>query len=384
MSRPTGSAVRPRPLGWAAALVLAGCLSAGSVVRAQPPLPTSASAAPARPDTACLGFAAADSLPAPLAMHVLADTVVFGGLLPVAWDLPAGAAVSPAGLPAPTGDQLAVAPARRRPWWRGGGPEKVAAGGLEEKLGSLPSAAGPRVVALYRVYRTDPFRLEWAGRTSAVVSVQGRVDDPARLAAIRDPRAWAWFTAALGLWLAALALAAALFWWWWRRRRRGTVPVDWRLPEPAWIGAALALQGLLEERRLERGDPRAFLDGLAAVARRFAAAHYGVPAAELTGGELVKACAARGYDAAPPAALARLIDGADLRRYDSEPPAPGWCREQIVELMARLSTARVQPRQTPVEPDRLLAAGKAWAAVAASLPSAAAKTGVPGDREVGR
>lgn len=384
MKRPAGSTVRPCPPRCAAVLVLVGCLAVGSVVRAQLPVPTAASAAPARPDTARLGFVAPDSLPAPLALHVLADTVAFGGLLPVAWDLPAGAAVSPTGLPTPTGDQLAAVPARRRPWWRGGGPEKGAATGLEEKLESLPSAAGPRVVALYRVYCTDPFRLEWAGRTSAVVNVQGRVDDPARLAAIRDPRAWAWFTTTMGLWLAALALTAALFWWWWRRRRRGTEPMDWRLPEPAWIGAALALQGLLEERRLERGDPRAFLDGLAAVARRFAAAHYGVPAAELTGGELVTACAARGYDAAPPAALARLIDGADLRRYDSEPPAPAWCREQIGELMARLSTARVQPRQTPVEPDRLLAAGKAWAAVAASLPSAVARTGVPGDREVGR
>jgi hypothetical protein len=384
MSHPAGSAVGPCPLRRAAALVFVSCLLAGFAVRAQPPLSSVVPAAPARPDTARLGFVGPDSLPAPVALHVLADTVAFGGLLPVVWDLPVGAAISPAGLPTPAGDQLAAVPARRRPWWKGGGLEKGAEVGIKAKLESLPPAPGQRVVSLYRVYRTDPFRLEWAGRTSAVVNVQGRVDDPRRLAAIRDPRAWAWFTTALALSLAALALTVALFWWWWRRRRRGAEPVDWRLPEPAWIGAALALQGLLEERRLERGDPKAFLDGLAAVARRFAAAHYGVPAAELTGCELVKACAARGYDTAQPVAFARLIDGADLRRYDPELPAPGWCRDQIVDLMARLSAAKVQPRQTPVEPERLLAAGRAWAAVAASLPPSAAAPGTPGYREVGR
>lgn len=384
MNQPVGSMFRPCVLRCAVALVFVWGLMADSAVRAQSPLPSTAPAASSRPDTARLGFVELDSLPAPLALHVLADTVAFGGLLPLAWDLPTGAAISPAGLPAPVGDQLAAVPARRRPWWKGGGLEKGAEAGFEVKLESLPLVTGQRVVALYRVYRTDPFRLEWAGQTSAVVNVQGRVDDPSRLAAIRDPRAWAWFTAALALSLAALALAAALFWWWWRRRRRGAEPMDWRLPEPAWIGAALALQGLLEERRLERGDPKAFLDGLAAIARRFAAAHYGVPAAELTGCELVKACAERGYDAAQPAAFARLIDGADLRRYDPESPAPGWCRDQIVELTARLSAAKVQPRQTPVEPERLLAAGKAWAVVAAFLPPSAAAPGAPGYREVGR
>jgi len=384
MNQPVGSTVRPRLLRCAAALVFGCGLMAGSAVRAQPALPSAAPAASARPDTARLGFVELDSLPAPLALHVLADTVAFGGLLPLAWDLPAGAAVPPAGLPAPAGDQLAAVPVRRQPWWKGGGAEKGDEAGIKAKLESLPLATGQRVVAFYRVYRTDPFRLEWAGRTSAVVTVQGRVADPGRLAAIRDPRAWAWFTTTLALSLAALALMAALFWWWWRRRRRRAEPTDWRLPEPAWIGAALALQGLLEERLLERGDPKAFLDGLAAVARRFAAAHYGVPAAELTGGELVTACAARGYDTAQPVAFARLIDGADLRRYDPEAPAPGWCRDQIVELMARLSAARVQPRQTPVEPERLLAAGKAWATVTAFLPPSAAAPGAPGYREVGR
>jgi len=382
MNRPARSGVHVGSRGklCVASLALAWCLVAVSEVWAQPSPP----AAPARPDTARLGFVAADSLPAPLALHVLSDTVAFGGLLPVAWDLPAGSAVSPPGLPTPDGDQLAAVPDRRRPWWKGGGRATDEGAGFAAALEALPPVAGPRVVSLYRVYRTDPFRLEWAGRSSAVVDVRGRVDDPGRLAEIRDPRAWSWVTTTLVAWLAALALAGGLFAWWWRRRRRGTEPPDWLLPEPAWIGAVLALHGLLEKKLLERGDPRAFLDGLAAVARGFAAAHYGVPAAELTGGELVSACAARGYDAAQPAAFSRLIDAADLRRYDPEPPAPGWCRDRITELVTRMSAARVQPRQTPVEPERLVAAGKAWAAVSAALSPSAAAGVAPGVREGSR
>jgi hypothetical protein len=360
------------------------CLLAGAALRAQPIQPASTPAAPARPETDRLGFVAPDSLPSPTALHVLADTVSFGGLLPVVWDLPPGVEDVPGGLPVPAGDQLTAVPAARRPWWKGGGTEADVDARAAAALEALPPAAGGRVVSHYRVYRTDPFRLEWAGGVSAVVSVKGRVADPDSLAAIRDPRAWGWFTPALGILLAALALVVAAGWWLWRRRRRGAEPSDWPLPEPAWIGAALALKGLLEERRLERGDPKAFLDGLAAVARGFAAAHYGVPAVELTGDELVSACAARGYETAPAAALARLIDAADLRRYDPEPPVPGWCQAQAVELVARVTAAKVQPRQTPVEAGRLLAAAKAWASVEALVPPFTAAAGAPGSREGGR
>lgn len=384
MRRPARSGYSPCAKRGAAALMLAFCLLAGAAVRAQPALPAATPAAPARPDTDRLGFIAPDSLPSPVALHVLSDTVSFGGLLPVAWDLPPGVDVVPGGLPTPAGDQLAATPAARRPWWKGGGSPSGADAGTAAALDALPPAAGRRLVSHYRVYRTDPFRLEWAGGVSDVVAVQGRVTDPDSLASVRDPRAWGWFTPALGILLAALALVAAAFWWWWRRRRRAAEPADWPLPEPAWIGAALALKGLLDERRLERGEPKAFLDGLAAVTRGFAAAHYGVPAAELTGGELVSACGARGYETAQPAALARLIDAADLRRYDPEAPPAGWCREQASELVARMAAAKVQPRQTPVEAGRLLAAAKAWAAVEASLPPSAAAVGATGYREGGR
>ena len=365
------------------ALVAAATLSAAAGTgAAQPPGALPPLGAAAAPDTARLHFTAVDSLPAPLALHALADTVSFGGLLPVAWDLVGGSPADVALLPTPPPDQLVPESTPRRSWWRRSSSGPGPAPDLAPALASLPPAAGPRVVAWYRVYRTDPFRLEWAGRVSSPVIVRGRVNDPSRVAAIRDPRAWNWFTGSLALLLAGLLLVSLLAWWWWRHRRRGVEPVDWPLPEPAWIGTALALEALAQERRLERGEPRQFLDGIAAAARRFAAGHFNVPAAELTGRELVSACAERGHEPALVTAFARLIEAADLRRYDPEPPSAPWCRQQAAELLECVGAARVQPRQTPVSAERLLAAGTAWTAAVASLGGGAGES--PGAAGEGR
>jgi hypothetical protein len=334
--------------------------------------PVQGGSAQAVPDTGQLAFTAADSLPAPIAFHVLGDTVAFGGLLGIAWDLPPGV-VSAGSPPTVAGDQLILEPEPARPWWRfaGGGRASVFA----DAARALPAAPGERLVASYRVYRTAPFRLEWQGRNSSVVLVRGRVEDPSRLAAIRDPRPVGWFTPAAAVLLAALVLLAAAAWWWWRRRRRDNSARDWSLPEPAWIGTALALRALLAERLLERGEARLFLDGLASVARRHAAGHFGVAAAEMTGRELIASCDARGYAPEQPEALARIIDAADLRRYDPAAPTAEWCRHEAVDLLAALSATRVMPRQTPVTAERMLEAGKAWTSVTADLSG----TAVPGE-----
>ena len=314
------------------------------------------------PDTARIAFVAAAAAPAPAALHVLADTVAFGGALPVAWDLAPG---SEPGVPLPTpdGSQLVALEPSPRPWWRpwGGGMPAAPAG----RWAALPPAGGERVVAWYRVYHAGPFRLDWSGRASQVVVVRGRVDDPARVAAIRDPRPVPWLTpAALGL--LALATAVAALAWWWRRRGRADGHGDWPLPEPAWLATALSLRELLAEGHLERGQARVFLDRLAGEARRFAAAQYRVPAADLTGGELAAACAARGHAPAGPRALARLLDAADLHRYDPAEPGPAFCREQLAEFLACVAAGRIQPRYVPVSAERRLAAEQAWSEVSRS------------------
>lgn len=363
MTMPSTGRSRRRALSVLASPLLV--VLAAEAAAAQLPPPTS----PARADTASLGFSAMAGAPAPVALHVLADTVTFGGILDVAWDLPAGAAAGPAGLPKPVDDRLAAAEPGRRRWWRPGGGGQDAGVADKEALAALPPATGERVVARYRVYRADPFRLEWAGRTTPVVHVRGRVEDPGRLAAIRDPRALPWLTPALVVLVLAGLLGIAAGWWWWRRRRRGEAPGDWPLPEPAWLAAALALRDLLAERRLERGEARAFLDGLAAVARQFAGAHYGVPAPDLTGAELRSACAARGHEPGGPGALASLIEDADLRRYDPQPPGTDWCRQQSGRLLGCIADSRVEPRFTPVTAERKLAAVQAWAELTRGTPT---------------
>lgn len=327
------------------------------------------------PDTARIGFAAADSLPAPLALHVLADTVPFGGELAVAWDLAPGAAAD-GGLPAPGDAQLVPSEPPAKPWWRPWGATGAAA--PAERLAALPATGGTRVIAWYRVYRADPFRLEWRGTVSPVVTVRGRVSDAASLAAIRDPRSLPWLTPAAFALLLLLAALAALAWWW-RRRRRPPPPADWPLPEPAWLATAIALRGLQEEGLLERGQTRAFLDRLAGTARQFAAAHYGVPAVDLTGRELAAACAARGHAPERAAALARLLDGADLCRYDPEAPAAQTCRAQVAELLACVAAAgRPEPRYVPVAAGRRLAGEQAWAEISRNWSAAGRAAGTGG------
>ncbi|MBK8165865.1 MAG: hypothetical protein IPK64_07865 [bacterium] len=317
-------------------------------------------AAGTMPDTARIGFVAADSLPVPLALHVLADTVPFGGELAVAWDLAPGAAAAD-GLPVPDDGQLASSEPSAKPWWRPWGAADAAA--PAERLAALPATDGTRVVAWYRVYRTDPFRLDWRGELSHLVTVSGRVSDPAGLAAIRDPRPLPWLTP-VALWLLPLLAALAALAWRWRRRGRPDPPVDWPLPEPAWLGTAIALRVLLEEGLLERGQTRTFLDRLAGEARRFAAAQFGVPAVDLTGRELAAACAARGHAPERTAALARLLDGTDLCRYDPEEPHAHSCRAQMDALLACVTAAgRPQPRYVPVAAERRLAAEQAWAEI---------------------
>lgn len=344
------------PASLAAGAVLAATLSSLAAAAAAP---GAAGPAASAADTTRLVFVPAPSAAAPLAMHVLADTVDFGARFAIAWDLPAGApGAGP--LPEPADPRLAATAAPGGPWWRRGGNP---AGDAEGRLAALPPAPGPRVVAWYRAYAVDSFRLAWQGKLAGPVVVRGRVEDPSSTAAVRDPRALPWLTArALLLLPVLLALVAAA--WWWRRRRRPAAAADWRLPEPAWMEAAPALKALLEERLVETGRTREFLDRLAGQARRFAAAHYRIPAADLTGPELAAACAGLGHLPARAAALSRLLDEADLRRYDPEAPLESTCRDRLRDYLECLAEGRVEPRQTPVAAARRLAADQAWAELA--------------------
>lgn len=353
------AAARRAPACLAAVALLAATVFFVGAAAAAPAAAPAAGPVAAAADTTRLVFAPAPSAVAPLAMHILADTVDFGARFAVAWDLPAGAPGAGA-LPEPADPRLAATAAPQGPWWSRRG---SAAGDVEDRLAALPPAPGPRVVAWYRAYAVDSFRLAWQGRLTVPVVVRGRVEDPSTTAAVRDPRALPWLTARALLLLPVLALLAVAAWWW-RRRRRPVAAADWRLAEPAWMEAAPALKALLEERLVETGRTREFLDRLAGQARRFAAAHYRIPAADLTGPELAAACAGLGHLPARAAALSRLLDEADLRRYDPEAPLEATCRDRLRDYLDCLAEGRVEPRQTPVAAARRLAADQAWAELA--------------------
>ena len=88
--------------------------------------------------------------------------------------------------------------------------------------------------------------------------------------------------------------------------------------------------------------------------------HFGVPAREMTGAEIVQACGERGHRLEPVRALARLIDDCDRRRYDPDPVQAAWVRTRTGELIARIRELRIEPRQTEVPAVERIAAEQAW------------------------
>lgn len=325
---------------------------------------------PAVPDTVEIRITVPDSLPQPRAVQVMPDTVAFGGLLHLILDY-APELTDDARLNPQTDGQWLV-------------PYEVAEPGFFARL--LGRTAGPavdltglapttdlRVVRSFRVYRRDPFRIRWRDELSRVLVVAGQTADAERTAAIRGPRSLTWTP--WQLLLAGLILGGLgwLVWRLWRRSQRPVRLEHWPLPAPAWLATATGLQALLTENILARGETQRFLDRLAFLTRDYVAHRYRVPARELTGREIVRACRALGHEVAQPAGFANLIDLADRERYNPEAPSTTFCREQAVQLFGRIARVRLQRPCTAVAPDKLLAAQKAWTDLTAELGTGAGR-----------
>jgi hypothetical protein len=290
-----------------------------------------------------------EGAPAPARIIVLPDTVVFGGVIEVVLE------------PANNDGSVTVLE-HETPWLETPVPDDP--GLLARLLGQAAPATAPNT---YRVYRTDPFRVRVGDAVSAVIHVRGRAEGTGEVASIRTPPfpGWPWLTMlAAAVLVGLLVLLGA---WLWGRRHGPVVWPDRSVGTPAWLDAAIGLDELIQGGSLSRGEGSRFLDGLAGLARRYMAGRYGVAGAEMTGPEIVKACRALGYPLGPVRVLANLIDEADRRRYDPDPPRPAWCREQAIGFYAQVQATRVMPRVCLVEPALILAAEKAWAAVAREL-----------------
>jgi hypothetical protein len=154
-------------------------------------------AAPVIPDTARVEFDWSEGSTLPTSLAVVPDTVLFGDIVAVVCEFPAGATI-----PALTdvtwpAEWLSVADEVSNEYLDR--LESIIESGTDQRTDAGTSA---RLLIPVRVYRADPFQLASGSIESAVIHVRGRTTDLAETAGIRGPRAWGW-----NLWtVAALAL----------------------------------------------------------------------------------------------------------------------------------------------------------------------------------
>jgi hypothetical protein len=312
--------------------------------------PMPAASVPVVPDTALAVLSLPADVVAPMAWSAGPDTVVFGGTLTI---VPAGEVADAAVSLSLTSEEDWLLPVGEK--------EPGFLKGLLGREGEKPTEPS------FRVFRTDPFRVAVGEWVSPVIHVRGRASGTGEFAGVRTPSfpGWPW----VRVLLLALALGLVVFLgiWLWDRRRGPVIWPDRSVASAGWLDTAPGFRDLLTEGALARGDARCFLDGLAGLARRYVGGRYGIAASEMTGPEMVTACRRLGYPLGPVRLLAGIVDEADRRRYDPEPPTPARCREQAVAFYSSVQSTRILPRQTSISPDRVLAAEKAWTAVAREL-----------------
>jgi hypothetical protein len=333
-----------------ARVVLVVCVLAASAVAQMPA---------AAPDTAVVLLSWSDADRAIAAVSLWPDSLIFGDEAVVILDLEPGAQELP-----PDSVQVDV------PWL------EPVLNGPDVDLVGLPVAAGLRQQIRYRVYREGPWRVAWGdGPPSAVQMVQGRVDDPAAVEPVRDPRVIGglprWVLALLVSLAVVLAVLAA--WWRLRRRRQRWSPAFPALAPPAWLETATALRALDQDALLGRER----LDGLATVLRRYLEGRFFLEATEMTAPEIAAAARRAGRQAPVLAAFADLVGQCDDARY--RPDHVG--SQQVIEAMQRaldlIEEVRVQPRWTPVPADRVADAQAAWALLRQRYPAAERNEGRP-------
>lgn len=329
--------------------------------------------APVVPDTATVELNLAEGSSWPAALDFAPAPVEFGGIVAMVLRYPVGQE-APDVAGEPPADWMEYVPEVSQ--------EHLDR--LEAAVAERPDTPGGSntVIVPVRIYRTDPFVLTAGDVRSPVIGVRGRTTDLSESAAIRPPRVRGWNLLVIAALAVSIVLLALLVWALWRRRNAPVVIEDWQPARPGWLAAAVRLQALLEGRGLERGAGRETLNELAAITRGFVADRFGVAAREMTGGEIVEACRARGHRLEPVRALARLIDQCDRRRYDPDPIPATWVRSRTAELISRMRELRIEPRQTEVPAAERLEADRAWTGLQEyakqEAPAAAAPAGEAG------
>jgi hypothetical protein len=318
-------------------------------------------------DTAVVVLEIVPEFTTPVVAYTMPDTVPFGGQVHLVLDY----------TPPQEGD-LAIGPVIGADWLAPVPQEKPGLvgrilgenSGVQLDLSSLPEIGEKsRSVHSFQVYRTNPFRVQVGTFLSPVIHVQGRIEDTQQTAAIRAPRSVGWSPLVILILLVVLALILLIARWLWNRGSRRDELSDRPLPAQAWLTAAIELRDLLQGGLLQRGDDRAFLDGLAGIVRRFVAGRYRIAAQDMTGREIKAACANLGHLPDQPGVFARLIDAMDRHRYDPEGSQVSWSRQQAVLFFDQLAEARIMPRFTEVPGTLKREADLAWVGLERELSS---------------
>jgi len=327
--------------------------------------------APAVIDTALATLEMSASGPALATIHTVQDTVLFGDVFHLILEFSGPRDGQVDGFPEvrlSSGDDWLVPVSVEKPglWDRVLGRNS----GPLPDMSSLPALGEQtRLVQSFRVYRTNPFRIEVGSLVSQVIQVKARVTGTGEMAGIRAPRPGEWSPLPALVLLLSIFLVLWLAWLLWDRARRGEDLSDRNLPPPAWLSAAIQLRDLIHGGSLGRGDSRAFLDGLAGITRRYVAGRYRIAAQEMTGREIVAACSDLGHRSTQPGNFARMIESVDHRRYNPEASGAGWCREQAVLLYDQMAAVRILPRYTDVSADLQRQGDKAWSDLKRELAS---------------
>ncbi len=232
---------------------------------------------------------------------------------------------------------------------------------------------GDTLVLPVTVYQINPFQVQAGQAVSPVQLVGLRTEGMDQTARIRDPRRWGWnyLTILLGALAVAVVVVLAL-WAWTARQVAAETLAQWAAPTPAWLVAGPEICALLDEGLVQRGDGRRFMDSLAGICRRYLASRFAVGAAEMTGGEIARACRQRGFAPADYSPFIDLLNETDAARYNPSPLLATACLETLRRLVQCMDKVRIVPRFTPVAADALLAGEKAWARLQQELPATAA------------
>ena len=320
----------------------------------------------APPDTALVLLRGAEAWPAPHAVHLTPDSLLFGQVALLALDFAEPLADFAVDSLVWSGDWIeAVADPPQAGglagWWaRLSASDK----GTGAPVRQLPSAAGWRALVPLRVYRVGPFQVHWSGEggpVSTVVQVAGRATRSDQTAVIRDPQALGWNLGRLLAVLLVLGLLVAGAWWLWRRRRRiGAGPADRPLSPPAYLSTAVALWELEQQNLPAGGEGRQYLDRLARLLRGYLVDRFRIRATELTADEIVPAAVRHGYASARLAPFAAVLARADSRRFSPTPTTAEQCRRLLVRSVALIDAVRITPPLVPVDPALLVAGDQAW------------------------